>query len=201
MDFQDKNTLYKVRKTVLEMIADRGFIIPELENITFEQFTAKYNNKNVDIYINDEFQNKKIYVHFHNETKNFSKKDLDNIMQKVIIAYNDESIKLILIIKEKENSAVTKELSKETYKNVEVFLKKNMVFNVTHHVFVPKHVLLTKDEEDDLLTKYNTVKSKLPKLSKSDPIAKYYGLKTDQVCKIIRKSPEVGESIYYRLVR
>jgi DNA-directed RNA polymerase I, II, and III subunit RPABC1 len=122
-------------------------------------------------------------------------------MQKVIIAYNDESIKLILIIKEKENSAVTKELSKETYKNVEVFLKKNMVFNVTHHVFVPKHVLLTKDEEDDLLTKYNTVKSKLPKLSKSDPIAKYYGLKTDQVCKIIRKSPEVGESIYYRLVR
>lgn len=201
MDFQDKNTLYKVRKTVLEMIADRGFIIPELENITFEQFTAKYNNKNVDIYINDEFQNKKIYVHFHNETKNFSKKDLDNIMQKVIIAYNDESIKLILIIKEKENSAVTKELSKETYKNVEVFLKKNMVFNVTHHVFVPKHILLNKDEEDDVLTKYNTVKSKLPKLSKSDPIAKYYGLKTDQVCKIIRKSPEVGESIYYRLVR
>jgi DNA-directed RNA polymerase I, II, and III subunit RPABC1 len=201
MDFQDKNTLYKVRKTVLEMIADRGFIIPELENITFEQFTAKYNNKNVDIYINDEFQNKKIYVHFHNETKNFSKKDLDNIMQKVITTYNDESIKLILIIKEKENSAVTKELSKETYKNVEVFLKKNMVFNVTHHVFVPKHVLLNKDEEDDVLTKYNTVKSKLPKLSKSDPIAKYYGLKTDQVCKIIRKSPEVGESIYYRLVR
>jgi len=201
MDFQDKNTLYKVRKTVLEMIADRGFIIPEVENITFEQFTAKYNNKNVDIYINDEFQNKKFYVHFHNETKNFSKKDLDNIMQKVITTYNDESIKLILIIKEKENSAVTKELSKETYKNVEVFLKKNMVFNVTHHVFVPKHVLLTKEEEDDLLSKYNTVKSKLPKLSKSDPIAKYYGLKTDQVCKIIRKSPEVGESIYYRLVR
>ena len=201
MDFQDKNTLYKVRKTVLEMITDRGFIIPEVEDITFEQFTAKYNNKNVDIYINDETQNKKIYVHFHNETKNFSKKDLDNIMQKVITAYNDESIKLILIIKEKENSAVTKELSKESYKNVEVFLKKNMVFNVTHHVFVPKHVLLNKEEEDELLIKYNTVKSKLPKLSKSDPIAKYYGLKTDQVCKIIRKSPEVGESIYYRLVR
>jgi DNA-directed RNA polymerase I, II, and III subunit RPABC1 len=201
MDFQDKNTLYKVRKTILEMIADRGFIIPEVENITFEQFTAKYNNKNIDIYINDEFQNKKIYVHFHNETKNFSKKDLDNIMQKVITTYNDESIKLILIIKEKENSAVTKELSKETYKNVEVFLKKNMIFNVTHHVFVPKHVLLTTDEENEVLTKYNTVKSKLPKLSKSDPIAKYYGLKTDQVCKIIRKSPEVGESIYYRLVR
>jgi len=201
MDFQDKNTLFKVRRTVLEMIADRGYIIPEVENITFEQFTAKYNNKNIDIYINDEFKNKKIYVHFHNEVKNFSKKDLDNIMQKVITTYNDENINLILLIKEKENSAVTKELSKEAYKNVEVFLKKTMIFNVTHHIFVPKHILLTKDEENDLLIKYNTVKGKLPKLSKSDPIAKYYGLKSDQVCKIIRKSPEVGESIYYRLVR
>jgi DNA-directed RNA polymerase I, II, and III subunit RPABC1 len=183
------------------MIADRGYIIPEVENITFEQFTAKYNNKNIDIYINDEFKNKKIYVHFHNEVKNFSKKDLDNIMQKVITTYNDENINLILLIKEKENSAVTKELSKEAYKNVEVFLKKTMIFNVTHHIFVPKHILLTKDEENDLLIKYNTVKGKLPKLSKSDPIAKYYGMKSDQVCKIIRKSPEVGESIYYRLVR
>jgi DNA-directed RNA polymerase I, II, and III subunit RPABC1 len=104
-------------------------------------------------------------------------------------------------LREKENSAVSKELTKDVYKNVEVFLKKNMLFNITHHVFVPKHILLSKDEEVELLDKYNTTKGKLPKISKLDPIAKYYGMKTDQVCKIIRKSPEVGEYIYYRLVR
>jgi DNA-directed RNA polymerase I, II, and III subunit RPABC1 len=201
MDFQDKKNLYKVRETILEMINDRGYLVPESENITFEQFVLKYNNKNIDIFINDEVKNKKIYVHFHNDIKNFSKGDLKNVMQKVISEFSDQDINLILLLREKENSAVSKELMKEAYKNVEVFLKKNMLFNITHHVLVPKHILLSKEEEKDLLEKYNTTKGKLPKISKVDPIAKYYGMKSDQICKIIRKSPEVGEYIYYRLVR
>ena len=201
MDFQDKKNLYKVRETILEMINDRGYLVHESENITFEEFVLKYNNKNIDIFINDEIKNKKIYIHFHNDIKNFSKGDLKSITQKVISEFSDEDINLILLLREKENSAVSKELMKEAYKNVEVFLKKNMLFNITHHVLVPKHILLSKEEEKDLLEKYNTNKGKLPKISKVDPIAKYYGMKSDQICKIIRKSPEVGEYIYYRLVR
>jgi len=201
MDFQDKNKLYKVRETILEMINDRGYLVPDSEKITFEQFVLKYNNKNIDIFINDELKNKKIYVYFHNDIKNFSKGDLKSVIQKVITEYNDQDINLILLLREKENSAVSKELTKEAYKNVEVFLKKNMLFNITHHNYVPKHILLTQEEEKELLEKYNTSKGKLPKISKLDPIAKYYGMKNDQICKIIRKSPEVGEYIYYRLVR
>jgi DNA-directed RNA polymerase subunit H (RpoH/RPB5) len=106
-----------------------------------------------------------------------------------------------LILKEKENSAVSKELAKEIYKNVEVFLRKSMTFNITHHEFVPQHIILTPEEEKEVLDKYYTTKGKLPKMSKNDPVAKYYGMKSEQVCKIIRKSPEVGTYIYYRLVR
>jgi len=201
MDFQDKNKLYKVRETILEMINDRGYLVPDSEKITFEQFVLKYNNKNIDIFINDELKNKKIYVYFHNDIKNFSKGDLKSVIQKVITEYNDQDINLILLLREKENSAISKELTKEAYKNVEIFLKKNMLFNITHHNYVPKHILLTQEEEKELLEKYNTSKGKLPKISKLDPIAKYYGMKNDQICKIIRKSPEVGEYIYYRVVR
>lgn len=201
MDLQDKKNLYKVRETLLEMISDRGYIIPEIEKISFEEFILKYNNKNLDIFIFDELKNKKIYIYFHNDIKNFSKGDLKNIMQKIITNYDDQDINLILLLREKENSAVSKELMKEPYKNVEVFLKKNMLFNITHHVLVPKHILLNKDEENELLKKYNTTKGKLPKISKIDPIVKYYGMKSNQICKIIRKSPEVGETIYYRIVR
>lgn len=201
MDFQDKNKLYKVRETILEMINDRGYLVPDSEKISFEQFVLKYNNKNIDIFINDEIKNKKIYVYFHNDIKNFSKGDLKSVIQKVITEYNDQDINLILLLREKENSAISKELTKEAYKNVEIFLKKNMLFNITHHNYVPKHILLTQEEEKELLEKYNTSKGKLPKISKLDPIAKYYGMKNDQICKIIRKSPEVGEYIYYRLVR
>lgn len=201
MEFQDKKNLYKVRQTILEMIFDRGYNVPLSENISFEDFSLKYNNKNMDIFINDEIKNKKIYVHFHNEIKNYSKNDLKIIVQKLITQYEDANINLILLLKEKENSTVSKELTKDVYKNVEIFLKKNMIFNITKHEYVAKHILLTKEEEKELLDKYNTTKGKLPKLSKNDPVAKYYGMKLDQICKIIRKSPEVGEYPYYRLVR
>ena len=60
MDFQDKKILYKVRKTMIEMITDRGYVIPEIENLTFEQFMIKYNNKNLDIFIYDKEKDKKI---------------------------------------------------------------------------------------------------------------------------------------------
>lgn len=193
MDFQDNKNLYKVRQTILEMIADRGYNIPESENITIEEFIIKYNNRNIDININDKF-----YVYFHNDTKSFSKKDLLSIMNKHI---DNNNINIIILLRDKENSAITKELSKEMYKNVEIFLKKNMIFNPTKHVMVPKHIILTKEEEVELLLRYNTTKGKLPKMSKMDPIAKYYGMKNDQICKIIRKSPEVGETSYYRLIR
>ena len=202
MDFlKDKKDLFKVRQTLLEMIEDRGFSLPDIEKITFEEFSIKYDNKNLDIYIKDEEKNKIFYIHFHNENKSFSKSDLKNIMQKLISSYGNENINLILLLKEKENSAVSKELMKDIYKNVEIFLKKNMIFNVTKHIYVPKHIILSEEEELEVLEKYNTTKGKLPKLSKTDPIAKYYGMKNDQICKIIRKSPEVGEYIYYRLVR
>jgi len=201
MDFQEKKILYKVRKTILEMIEDRGYYIPESEKITFEQFGIKYNNKNIDIYINDEFKNKKIYVYFHNELKSFSKSDLKKITNDIFQKYNDDSISIILLLKDKENSAITKELSKDSYKNIEVFIQSKMIFNITHHIFVPKHIIISPEEENEVLEKYNTKKGKLPKISKTDPIAKYYGMKTNQVCKIIRNSPEVGEYIYYRLVR
>jgi len=200
MDFQEKSDLFKVRKTILEMISDRGYSIPDEENISFEEFIAKYNNKNLDIFINNG-DDKKIFVYFHNDIKNFSKADLKNIMVKVIGEYNDSNMSIILILKDKENSAISKELAKDSFKNVEVFLKKNMMFNITHHVYVPKHIILTPEEEKEVLEKYNTTRGKFPKISKNDPVAKYYGMKPDQICKIIRRSPEVGESIYYRLVR
>ena len=202
MDFAEKKELFKVRKTVLEMVHDRAYIIPEeIQNISFEQFCIQYDQKNIDLYINDTLKSEPIYVHFYNELKSFGKNDLKNLVQKVMNTYQNENIKIILVLREKENSAVAKELAKDAYKNIEIFLKKNLITNITHHEYQPRFVLLTKEQEDEVLEKYVTTKSKLPKLLQSDPVAKYYGMKHDQICMIIRKSPEVGEYISYRVVR
>jgi DNA-directed RNA polymerase I, II, and III subunit RPABC1 len=200
MDFQEKEKLYKIRKTVIEMLTDRNIHVPDSEKITFEEFTIKYNNKNIDIYFND--GNKNIYIYFHIDTKNFSKSDLKTLIQKIVNEYENEDINLILLLGEKDlNSAVSKELEKEMYKNVEIFFKNKMIFNITHHSYVPKHIVLNKEEETELLEKYYTIGNKLPEILRTDPIAKYYGMKPKQICKIMRNSPEVGTYPYYRIVR
>jgi DNA-directed RNA polymerases I, II, and III subunit RPABC1 len=202
MDFLEKKSLFKVRKTVLEMLADRNFIIPKEEQISFEEFDIRYkNNKNINIFIdsnNDKLG--KVYVHFQN--KSLAKSELKNILAKLIEDYEDDNIKLIILLKEDRGlSTISKEINKDEYKNVEVFMNKYMMFNITHHQLVPKHIILNESEEQELLTKFSTTKNKLPKILRTDPIAKYYGMKPNQICKIIRKSPEVGEAFYYRICK
>ena len=201
MDYKEKENFYKIRKTILEMIEDRGILIPEVEKLTFEQFCIKYSSNKLDIFINDTIKNKKIYIYYHNDTKSFGKSDFTSIVKKITTEYSDQNINLLLILKEKENSAISKELNKDIYKNVEIFLRKNLLFNITHHTFVPKHILLTEEEAVIIETKYNTTRSKLPNINKDDPIVKYYSMKSGQVCKILRNSPEVGETVYYRAVK
>jgi DNA-directed RNA polymerase I, II, and III subunit RPABC1 len=199
-DFQEKKEWFNVRKTVIEMLQDRGHVIPEdVSIVNFEQFSIKYDTDNIDIYINDETKNKKIYIHFNiNLNKKFGKSDLVETLKKVVGTYKDENINLILLLREKENSTVTKELEKKQYENVEIFLKKNMIFNITHHVYVPKHIVLNETESEEIVSKFNTPKIKFPKILKTDPVARYFALKSGMMCKILRKSPEVGESVSYR---
>ena len=202
-DFQEKKEWFNVRKTVLEMLQDRGNSIPEeVSIVNFEQFSIKYDTDNIDMYINDEIKNKKIYVHFNiNLNKKFGKSDLVETLKKVVGTYKDENINLILLLREKENSTVTKELERKQYENVEIFLKKNMMFNITHHEIVPRHILLNQEEVDMILKQYQTTRAQLPKLLTTDPVAKYYGMKAGDVCKIIRQSPMTGESYYYRILK
>lgn len=200
MNFEEKNTLFKIRKTVIEMVEDRKYIFPDSDKINFEEFSAQFDAKNLDIFINNENKSP-IYIHFHNENKSLAKSDLKNLVESIIEKYNNHEIKIIILLKERGNGSIFKELNKEEYKHVEIFMNKNMIFNITHHQLVPKHSLLSSEEEEEILEKYNTTKNKLPKILKTDPIVQYYGMKPDQICKIIRKSPEVGESVYYRLVK
>jgi len=200
MSIQDKINLYKVRNNVIEMIRDRKYDIPKEFDISLEEFIIRYENKNIDLYI-DNSDKQKIYVHFLIDNKTFSKGDLKNITESIIDKYNDNDIKIIYLLRDKENSIISKEMSKIIYKNIELFIQKYMIFNITKHILVPKHIMLTKEEEDQMLDNYNTNKTQLPKLFKTDPIARYYNMQTGQICKIIRKSPSTGESIYYRIVK
>jgi len=73
-------------------------------------------------------------------------------------------------------------------------------FNVLDHVLVPRHILLTREEAEELLKRYHVKPHQLPYIKVSDPAAKAIGAKPGDVVKIVRRSPTAGEAVAYRYV-
>ncbi len=73
-------------------------------------------------------------------------------------------------------------------------------YNVLTHIMVPGHVVMSQEEIDTLLHKYDIELKQLPKILIDDPVCKEIGAKKDDVIRIVRKSHTAGESESYRLV-
>jgi DNA-directed RNA polymerase subunit H len=81
-------------------------------------------------------------------------------------------------------------------------LTKKKKIDVLLHKYVPKHVLLTKDESDELLKKYKIGVTDLPQMFEKDPVAIAIGAKEGDIVKIIRDSEtSVTSVVYYRYVK
>ncbi|HDI75414.1 MAG: DNA-directed RNA polymerase subunit H [Thermoprotei archaeon] len=72
--------------------------------------------------------------------------------------------------------------------------------NIFKHEYVPKHILLSKEEAKALLKRMGLKRYDLPWIRASDPAARALGAKPGDVIAIIRKSPTSGEAIALRLV-
>ncbi len=75
---------------------------------------------------------------------------------------------------------------------------KKSSFDVQSHVLVPKHVKLNDKEKEKVLAKYGINVKQLPTISKKDPAIKNLDIKPGDIIEIIRKSPTVGNTKFYR---
>lgn len=77
--------------------------------------------------------------------------------------------------------------------------RKNKVL-VPDHEYVPKHEIMTKEEAQAVLEKYNCTPTELPLIYVTDPAIVGLGVRPGDMIRILRQSPTAGESIYYRYV-
>ena len=81
-------------------------------------------------------------------------------------------------------------------------MTKKKRIDVLLHKFVPKHVLLTKEECHNLLEKFRIDINDLPQMFEKDPVAIAIGAKEGDIVKIIRDSNTTVKSVgYYRYVK
>jgi len=81
-------------------------------------------------------------------------------------------------------------------------LTKKKRIDVLLHKFVPRHLLLTKEESLELLEKYQIEVTDLPQMFEKDPVAIAIGAKEGDIVRIIRDSHTTVSHIdYYRYVK
>jgi DNA-directed RNA polymerase I, II, and III subunit RPABC1 len=83
---------------------------------------------------------------------------------------------------------------------IELFKEDELLVNITKHVLVPLHQILSNDEKQLLLDRYKLKEHQLPRIQCDDPVARFYGAVPGQVIKITRRSESAGRYIIYRLV-
>lgn len=81
-------------------------------------------------------------------------------------------------------------------------MTKKKQIDVLLHKFVPKHVLLTKEESQNLLETFRIDVNDLPQIFEKDPVAIAIGAKEGDIIKITRDSDTTVKSVnYYRYVK
>ena len=193
--------LNEIKKNLIKMIVNRGFILKENED-TFIEKIIKQNNDDQEYVIlldnesnyNTTIKNKKIIIKIF-DYKITSINKTSPIGEFII--KNDKNYKILIVqdINQKSSNIINGYDSP-----TEIFKLKDLMINIVDHILVPKHIVLNEEESKAVMEAYCARKRDMNLIKSNDPVAKYYNMKAGEVVKIIRPSIMTCESFGYRLV-
>lgn len=198
--------LWRVRKTVMQLCHDRGYLVTQEElDQTLDQFKELYGESpgerkrsNLIVLVaHTDDPTDQMFVFFPDEPK-VGIKTIKSYCQRM----QEENIsRAIIVVQQGMTPSAKQSLVDMAPKYIlEQFLEAELLVNITEHQLVPEHIVLTPDEKHDILQRYKLKESQLPRIQQGDPVARYFGLKRGQVVKIVRPSETAGRYVTYRLV-
>ncbi|TNY21191.1 DNA-directed RNA polymerase II subunit E [Rhodotorula diobovata] len=188
--------LFRVSRTAHELVRDRGFAISEDEiKMSLDEFKTHKAKINFSA-SKPEAASESIYV-FYSEEASVGIKTMRKFID---ILESQKFPRGILIYKTSMTPSANKVISAMASQfQIEAFQESELLVNITQHVLVPKHEVLSAEQKKQLLQRYRLKDTQLPRIQLHDPVARYYGLRRGQVVKITRESETAGRYVSYRL--
>lgn len=205
LNMNNDSDIHKSLKIVSEMLTDRGVQLNTLsDNYSIENIRSMERKNKIEFYITPD-NNKKYCIKYliQKIRPTMMKLILEELTENYEL--NPEDTNIIIILKDPPGQTVDKVINNYILQKgyfIQTFLLKNLIFNITHHTAVPRHSVLSKQGCLDIIESLNLKnRQQLPIILKSDPVAKYFGMRPGDICKIERNSLTSGISIGYRLCR
>jgi len=146
--------LYRVRRTVMQMLRDRGYLVLDFEiSMSKNEFNQKFgdNFKREDLVINKAMKNDpndQIYVFFPNEEK----VGMKQIKKCVELMEKEKVPRAILVVEQNLTPFAKAHIQELTPKyHLEVFQEAELMINIKEHVLIPEHQVLTNEEKKDFV--------------------------------------------------
>lgn len=221
--------LYTARKNLLDLLTVQGYDVEGYTNFGVNEVNAMYAHKQLDMLVETKSPStpkdadkkktkKKAYIKFHLE-KMLSTGHINDLVEDLYVLGSGGEIGGLGISTNANDTVLTEKdmlviVTKQEVKTMNQYLNQlflqgrfivllsldRLQFNILNHQYVPPHTILSKEELDEMMKKYNVGdKSQLPDISRYDPVALAIGMRPGDVCKIDRPSKSAIHSTYYRV--
>eukprot|EP00051_Salpingoeca_urceolata_P006964 m.92074 g.92074 ORF g.92074 m.92074 type:complete len:213 (+) comp15060_c0_seq2:308-946(+) len=201
-------SLYQIWCTLKKMCFDRQYVvIPDELHMDFDTWKDSVWNRDRDAgstrekltfsECHKEDPTDKIFVFFPDEEEVGGA-----TIKKYVTRMQELSIgRAIIVVQKKVAPLAKRDIGDLAPKYIiEQFFDSELLVNIMEHSLVPTHKLLSAEEKEVLLKRYNLSESQVPRMQLSDPVARYFGLSRGQVMKIVRRSETAGRYVTYRIV-
>lgn len=192
-----------MRCTLRKMLARRGYTVPDAllqeTQTSLEQLFADQEEPELTFTVSKVDTGELLMVFFPSDMKNIG---INPIRDYLAVMEEHECSNAIIVVHEGLTSPAVIMLRDLELKGINItsFTEGELLVDIYEHEKVPRHVLLTPAEKEALLTRIRGTVEHLPKIQRHDPMARYLGLKVDDVVKIVRTSIITGTDVYYRAV-
>jgi len=193
--------LFRIRRTLLKMLKKRSYVVDAAQlAMTPRGFVDQFGDqpKRNDLTILAEHETDaedQLFVFLPDDDKVGVKtiKQYCEMMKEASVSH------AILVVKQGVTPFAKTALQEmaSTYL-IEHFRDAELLVDVTEHRLVPAHALLSPEDRQALLDRYKLRAEQLPRIQRTDPVARYYGLKVGDVVKIVRPSETAGRYVTYR---
>lgn len=210
-DTEHFTSLYKGRTNLIDMLMEQDYNVDEYYGFKTNELHALLKNQQLDMLMEQSTRKEKLYVKFfemcEKKPKTLSKQVITDMIEDLysleeILGKNDT---LMIIANSEANDTIkshVRHVWEKDHIHVVVIQIKALQFNILKHSYVPPHRILSKEEKENVYTKYNIRHDDhLPELSRFDPVAQIICLKPGQVCEILRPSKNAIETPYYRFCK